>query len=194
MGTNYYWIPEPPARPLVRVIKRADATRLLSIQGWHGRGWYGQSIHIGKSSVGWVFALRVYNSGPHGSILSLADWSTRWRYGYIVGGYGAVITPGHMYAVITDRVVGRVDWSTAENVLWLAQNSAVPGPHGLVRTKIDGKHCIAHGPGTWDLHAGEFSWTGNANIVSSQVPTTPIYPWGGSGLWAFSLFLLLLPL
>lgn len=36
-------------------------------------------------------------------------------------------------------------------------NQSERGPNGLLRHKIDGKHCISHGQGTWDCIVGEFS-------------------------------------
>ena len=43
------------------------------------------------------------------------------------------------------------------HIEWFMQNNAEHGPNGLVRSKIDGHHCIGHGAGTWDLEVGDFS-------------------------------------
>lgn len=55
MGTNYYWY-ERPACP---TCGRRD-----------------EPLHVGKSSAGWVFALRIY---PELGIHDLDDWRERWR-------------------------------------------------------------------------------------------------------------------
>lgn len=40
---------------------------------------------------------------------------------------------------------------------WYAENSAIPGPNGLARHRIDHRHCVGHGDGTYDLIKGDFS-------------------------------------
>lgn len=57
------------------------------------------------------------------------------------------------------RIVTQRNWH--KPVLWsedvYMRNEAMEGPNNLVRSKIDGKRCVGHGEGTWDLFAGEFS-------------------------------------
>ena len=112
----------------------------------------GEARHIGKSSLGWCFSLHVY---PEDGINDLPDWIERWRKPNtrIVDEYGEDITRDEMAAVIVLR-----HWEGPERTRWfLEQNHAVPGPNGLLRSKVDGHHTIKHGEGTWDCHVGEFS-------------------------------------
>ena len=37
------------------------------------------------------------------------------------------------------------------------RNHSLRGPNGLLRHVADGRLCIAHGEGTWDIMRGEFS-------------------------------------
>jgi len=122
MGTNYYW--------------RADERD--------------ESIHIGKSSAGWCFALHVTEE-----LTSLDDWVAEWgKPGYIQDEYGTRHTPEQMFKVITNR-----RWHRPDLLSWRVdgRNNAVKGPNGLLRSRIDNEHCTGHGEGTWDLHPGKFS-------------------------------------
>lgn len=94
---------------------------------------HGERVHIGKSSAGWVFSLHVH---PEDDISSLDDWIDAWRIGTIVNEYGETISVDEMLLVITAR--------------------DEPGPDGLARHEIDGRHCIGHGAGSWDLCVGDF--------------------------------------
>lgn len=115
MGTNYYHVKD--AKPECECCKRPFET---------------EKDHIGKSSVGWVFALHVI---PEKGIVGLADWALRWldRDSHIEDEYGARLTPQEMLS----RIVGR--------------------GAGLQRSTVDGTHCMANGNGTYDLFIGEFS-------------------------------------
>lgn len=92
-------------------------------------------IHIGKSSAGWCFSLRVHDDD---GIMSLDDWETQWSQPNtrIVDEYGEHVSVEHMRSRILERA-----WS---------------GPGGLKRHPID-NFCIGHGDGTYDLIQGEFS-------------------------------------
>jgi hypothetical protein len=116
MGTNYYWH-EKEACPAC--------------------GHSSEGLHIGKSSAGWVFALRVY---PDQNINRLDDWIARfWMDGsQIRDEYGTAVPPTEMVG----RIAGR------------------GGPAGrpLLRgSGPDADRTVARGPGTWDLHNYEFS-------------------------------------
>lgn len=107
--------------------------------------------HIGKSSGGWCFSLHVY---PEEGINTLEDWKKIFGSGEIRNEYGGVITVDRMLSTITERSWDRVvKWSEAD----LKRNHAVEGPNGLVRSVVDGRHCIGHGDGTWDYIVGDFS-------------------------------------
>lgn len=113
-----------------------------------------QPLHIGKSSAGWCFALHVTDE-----IKSLEDWKVRWQEGEIRDEYGTVIDAATMLDTITNRKWhlrttphGYASWDHFH-----ADNHSVNGPNGLVRHKINPRHCIGHGDGPWDLCVGEFS-------------------------------------
>lgn len=90
-----------------------------------------ERLHVGKSSFGWCFALRVY---PDLGIIDLPDWDARAEAGgRFVDEYGRPISWPDLHAEIAER------------------------PAGSRRDKIDGDHCIGHGDGPWDLIVGEFS-------------------------------------
>ena len=92
------------------------------------------ALHIGKSSAGWCFSLHVV---PEDRIECLDDWRHLWTQpgALIRNEYDERISPGEMESIITER----------------------EHPCGLLRHEIDGRHCLSHGPGTWDHIAGEFS-------------------------------------
>lgn len=114
----------------------------------------GLDLHIGKSSAGWCFALHVY---PEAGLNNLDDWEELLYEPYITieDEYGRRITPTDMLNCITNR-----SWAPALDLYDQAfhdQNGSEPGPNGLVRSKIDGVHCIGHGEGTYDYVVGDFS-------------------------------------
>lgn len=133
MGTNYYLYDEPPCKEC-------------------GRPY--EPKHIGKSSAGWCFSLHVI---PEEGINDLNDWQKLWgQEGVVIEDeYGRIVSVHEMQSEIRAR--GISDTPSHEGKRWLAENSAENGPNGLVRHRIDGKHCIGHGNGTWDLIIGEFS-------------------------------------
>jgi hypothetical protein len=111
MGTNYYLEETPPCECCKRPY---------------------DSIHIGKSSAGWVFSLHVIP----GEIENLDQWKERWsKEGVrIFDEYGERFTPDEMLHVITNR----------------------NHPRGLLRHEV-GRRLYRHGEGTWDYILGEFS-------------------------------------
>lgn len=126
MGTNYY-LEGPTQEPCACCHRPYEQERL----------------HIGKSSAGWVFALHVTPE-----ITSLEDWRKAWsRDGWrIVNEYKDPVHPDDMLQMVTRRQGSGRGFS----------RDAVRGPNGLLRNRIDGRHCIGHGEGTWDLITGEF--------------------------------------
>lgn len=111
----------------------------------------GDERHIGKSSAGWCFSLRVY---PEDGISTLDDWKREFARSdtAIRTEYDTHIAPG----VMVDHIVNR-EWPHPRDPKFFVENHAVPGPAGLARHKIDGSHCVGHGEGTWDYFKGEFS-------------------------------------
>lgn len=134
MGTNYYIEGKPPCPHC-------------------GRGYEDERIHIGKSSAGWVFALHAH---PELGINGLNDWKRFWteKEKKIFDEYGRQITPAEMLDIITNR---RRDRGPDMDESFYRENHAEPGPNRLARSKIDGRHTIAHGEGTWDICIGEYS-------------------------------------
>lgn len=107
-----------------------------------------EKLHIGKSSAGWAFALRIY---PDREIYDLQHWVKLFDYPYfIVDEYGRDISAVEMIDLITDR-----EFPTSRQ--WdagvMARNCAIPGPNGLLRTT----RCAFHGKGTWDCIVEDFS-------------------------------------
>lgn len=118
---------------------------------------HGAPRHIGKSSGGWCFSLRIY---PEEGIHDLPDWERLWAVpGTVIRDeYERDVSVEGMREIITkrwwpERLNHRSD---EERRQFFIQNTAVPGPFGLVRHAID-RHCVGHGAGTWDLILGEFS-------------------------------------
>src|SRR5699024_8675122 len=141
MGTNYY-------------LERDVCPKC-------GRG--DEPIHIGKSSVGWCFALAIY---PDDGIHDIADWVPLFRDGYIKDEYGDSVDSGKMVDIIIGRGFPDREWSDG---WWKSQfgryiseqdfhdrNHSQRGPNGLLRARI-GDFCVKHGDGPWDCMRGEFS-------------------------------------
>ena len=127
-------------------------------------------LHIGKSSYGWVFSLRVY---PDRDINDLADMLEFLSDKKLWDEYEREV--GLEY--LKDRIVNRAreekpakwdEWTTA-----LQQGTSPLGPNYkpyydpktsfkddscyLMRHVEDGIHCVGNGEGTWDYMIGEFS-------------------------------------
>ena len=112
----------------------------------------GAELHIGKSSGGWNFGLRIYDSDneerlkPFGvkAILELDDWRPLFQKFEIYDEYGDLVFPRWMLSEITER--------SHPNGL-LSRLTAGPehmGPYGTHEGLYTGK-------GTYDLCNYEFS-------------------------------------
>jgi hypothetical protein len=120
-------------------------------------------LHIGKSSGGWCFSLHVI---PEESLNTLEDWVALFSApnATIADEYGNRVAPDGMLRIITERHLDtdfdapyKPDgWYTSWEKFHAA-NSSEPGPNGLLRATMDGRHCVGHGEGTWDYITGEFS-------------------------------------
>lgn len=115
-------------------------------------------LHIGKSSYGWCFALRIH---PGHGIFDLGSWAP-WLVDesrVILDEYGRAIDFIDLYEKITDRrrladpTTGSLPEKDDE---WYHTNYAVIGPNGLARHTL-GHGCVGHGDGTYDLIEGVFS-------------------------------------
>jgi hypothetical protein len=113
-----------------------------------------EGLHIGKSSAGWTFSLRLHHEL---GITSLHEWRYRWfPHGIIRNEYDEVLTPKEMLHIIMDRSL-HAETDRPVDLEFLRKNQAVRGPHGLLRHRVDNNFCIGHGPGTWDYMARDFS-------------------------------------
>lgn len=120
----------------------------------------GQERHIGKSSYGWVFFLRIY---PNEGINDFQDYD--FGKGYIADEYGDIIKPGEMVKIIQNRSFERGEFKSGNYTHYykteqefLAKNFAeYYNDTGLLQPVIDGRYCVGHGAGTWCLKIGEFS-------------------------------------
>lgn len=82
MGTNYYW--------------HESGERECPHCGHETK-----NLHIGKSSWGWNFSLRVH---PYEGIYDLPDWEAKWNSaGAIFDEYGELVTAEEMRKIILDR-------------------------------------------------------------------------------------------
>ena len=133
MGTNYY----------------AHDTSSICPTCNHNSG---KTLHIGKSSGGWVFALHTI---PEENLTSLADWVT-FLHGdsvMIKDECGNHVSLDTLLEVIMNRGRAEAEHMTAE---WLRHNHAEIGPNNLARSVI-GDYCTGHGAGTWSMVQGYFS-------------------------------------
>ena len=117
--------------------------------------------HIGKSSGGWCFSLRVYTEEEDGiNLTSWAEWEEYLKDRIIKDEYSQIIPFDTFKRTVTERS-WNVRSSTARYMGYkdeqdmLDKNNAEWGPNGLLRHQVGGI-CIAHGEGTWDLMKGEF--------------------------------------
>lgn len=112
------------------------------------------TLHIGKSSGGWTFALHII---PEEGINSLDDWLELFNKAenVIQNEYDESISPGEMIKIITRRSWGR-DLNDPSWIEFHKANHSETGPNGLLRRRVDDR-CVSHGEGTWDNIIGEFS-------------------------------------
>lgn len=108
--------------------------------------------HIGKSSSGWTFGLHTI---PEDNLTSLDTWLLFLESSNIVirDECDNILTIEALHNIITKRQ-GREAISSERQAL---MRDTIPGPNNLIRSIIDGVHCVGHGAGTWDMIAGEFS-------------------------------------
>ena len=128
MGTNYYVEDQEPCKCC-------------------GRPY--ENLHIGKSSAGWCFSLHVI---PERGLNDLNDWIDFLKHKRIFNEYGEEISRERLLNLIIERShPGGIDLTE------YLDKYTERGQNNLLRSRIDGIHCIGHGEGTWDLIIGEFS-------------------------------------
>lgn len=115
-------------------------------------------LHVGKSSCGWCFSLRVH---PDLFIVSFTDWMDFLSNKKIYDEYGESIPLQELVQIITDRQ-GKAKLEDQIKIFayksledFYQKNHAEPGPNNLLRHK----ECeyVWHGEGTWDYINREFS-------------------------------------
>jgi hypothetical protein len=126
-------------------------------------------IHLGKSSMGWTFALHVRPEEGINSLRDLVYYISEKRSEYaceIVDEYGTVINLRQFLHVVTNRQnAARIlnNWSDFELHGYGSEehfhrvNFSERGPSGLLRRRIDFERVVGHGEGTWDYVVGEFN-------------------------------------
>ena len=122
MGTNYYYCPDSTGARSCPHCKQ-DLP----------------SLHVGKSSMGWYFSLRVH---PDEGLVDLLTWEARWMAGgAIFDEYGDRVMVDEMLKVIRERGdPGK-----------LRTHVGYVSPHGGYRDSA------RYGGPTWDLCDYEFS-------------------------------------
>ena len=146
MGTNYYLV---------------DKSQICPHCGHNPN----PELHIGKSSAGWHFGLHVYpDMQPKvlggKSLLTLDDWIKLFDCPNveIKDEYGAVISKEDMLDCIKNRGRSERPMDIMGDIpRMMARGICEWGLNNLLRSKIDGHHCIGHGEGTWDYEVGDFS-------------------------------------
>jgi hypothetical protein len=98
---------------------------------------------------------------PELGLTNLTEWFSFLHRKKIRDEYGRSISFPEMESIINRRSWDRRpfkpdQWYKTEEE-FLRLNGAEWGPNGLLRSKIDGVHCVGHGEGTWDYIQGEFS-------------------------------------
>lgn len=106
--------------------------------------------HLGKSSAGWHFALRV---DPENGIRDIADVLDLARRHGVVDEYGRNLSTDEFMKIVMVRFTCDKPSMGAE---WYLENQAEPGFMGLARARID-ERCIGHGDGPWSYFVGDFS-------------------------------------
>lgn len=131
-----------------------------------------ERYHIGKSSAGWCFGLHVGTEAEPLEVelrqkyapitVEIRDWPD-WQCAIVTGAelgwrvvdeYGRGTTLMELADIVENR-----SWPQspgAHSLFDFERNKAELGPNGLVRSKVDGRYCVGHGAGTWDLIVGEF--------------------------------------
>ena len=132
MGTNFY-------------LHSRNASKTCECCGHTPPETY---LHIGKSSAGWCFGLYVGRDCPK----DLEGWKALWRNpDYVIKSeYDDIVSPERMENLVVNRRGNCYPMDDFEG-------RYIIGPKGLLRHSIDGRHCVGHGDGTYDLIAGEFS-------------------------------------
>jgi len=139
MGTNYYV--EMEIGDACPVCKHRETVT--------------EELHIGKSSLGWCFAL---HSIPEKGLTNLHNWLVYLKDKIIKDEYGSIHMLDEFKKVVLDRKreelwdhapVGYASWPDFHRL-----NHSENGPCGMIRHKRNAGH---GGEEPWDMCEGEFS-------------------------------------
>jgi hypothetical protein len=130
----------------------------------------GSKLHLGKSSVGWTFALHVYpgrNINDLSQLIAHIELEKKDNESIIIDEYGTELTYHGFLEVVAKRYNPRIIKAGWDSDWWSdfydseehfhQCNHSIRGPSGLFRRRVDNERCIGHGYGTWDYCVGEFS-------------------------------------
>lgn len=111
-----------------------------------------RTLHIGKSSRGWVFALHVGKNEDDATPRTWCSWLRllTTRPVHIYDEDGTTVTLEQLKEIVLERVGAPGGHTILENTEFDARLF-------LYRHKIDDRHCLAHGSGSYDLITGDFS-------------------------------------
>jgi hypothetical protein len=143
MGTNYYW---QPKQELCECCKRP-------LEGQP------ESLHIGKSSGGWDFSMRIY---PELGINNISDWVGKWLEpgSKIYNEYEDEETLEDMLRCVMLRKRGRpIEDKPYGYDSWAEfhlQNQSMLSHSGLLRPLLS-THCHSYGEGSWVYINRDFS-------------------------------------
>jgi len=105
-----------------------------------------KELHIGKSSWGWCFSLHYI---PSLKLTSWEEWKKFLEDKEIYNEDEEIVSLEYLEAQVTER-----QGSYKRNEEYkeaIKSNKAARGPNRLLRHVIDGKLCVGHGDGTYDL-------------------------------------------
>jgi hypothetical protein len=107
-----------------------------------------QILHIGKSSRGWCFSLRIY---PEFNINSISDWEVLFSIPDAVeieDEYGRLTSTSEML----DCINRTGEWTDCARLGWQLRRHPIED-YG----RISNTRCVGHGTGNFDYLIGEFS-------------------------------------
>ena len=124
-----------------------------------------KKLHVGKSSGGWCFSLHIV---PEQGFKTWSAWKKFLSKATveITDEYGQTHSFEDFVATVENRSWGNdfeaqipasVSYWYPSWDVFFARNCAKPGPNGLLRHLVDGRHCVGNGRGTYDYLVGEFS-------------------------------------
>ena len=123
-----------------------------------------KKLHLGKSSYGWVYSLRVYPEKGLRYFHDMEEYVTKvcGGGGWIEDEYGDVLEHHVEWFHIVKNRSHPISFeerlkACKNGYEYVSLETQPRGPNNLHRHHVDGKFCIGHGYGTWDYFAEDFS-------------------------------------